>query len=383
MNILRRINWVNTLFLLLTPVIGVGGMLWLLSTGSIQWATWVWAGVYLWMTGLSVTAGYHRLFSHQTYRAVWPLRLAFLLLASATFEGSALEWSTDHRNHHRYTDTDKDPYSIRKGFWYAHMGWLFMLDARRRDFSNVTDLSADRIVSFQHRFFVPLAVIMGFGIPAAVAALWGDAWGGFIIAGALRMAVNHQFTFCINSVCHYFGKRTYSDQQSARDHWVTAFFTYGEGYHNFHHQFSLDYRNGVRLFHMDPTKWLIYGLSRVGLAYHLRRVSTARIIRYRLQMDEKQLMGQSLKRYGSLKEPIETVIHPVREGILRVLSQMEKLENEYRELRASRLSNAWSKAYDPHVRLKEYRQRLKAMRQELKSYRMLWTQLIKRPLSYA
>jgi stearoyl-CoA desaturase (delta-9 desaturase) len=288
MSLLRKINWLNTLFLVFTPVVGIAGTVLLLVFGWVHWPTWVLAGSMTIVTGLSVTAGYHRLFAHKSYKAHWLVRSIFLLFASAAFEGSVLEWCTDHRDHHRYTDSEKDPYNINKGFWYAHIGWLIMLDPSKRDFKNVTDLMEDPLVRFQHRFFVPLAILMGFIFPAAIAALWGNMLSGLIVAGALRIMLNHHFTFAINSVCHWFGKRVYSERQSARDHWVTALFTFGEGFHNFHHQFPIDYRNGIRAFHFDPTKWLIRALSFVRLTSNLKRVSKDRILHYKMSMGEQK-----------------------------------------------------------------------------------------------
>ena len=274
------LNWTNIFFFSSLPLVAIMGTFFLCAYQKVSWQTWVLAASLMVLTGLSITAGYHRLFAHRTYQAVYPLRLVLLLLGAAAFEGSALEWCTDHRNHHRYTDTDKDPYSVKKGFWHAHMGWLFYLDAKKYDFSNVQDLMADKLVLLQNQYYLFVSIFMGFIMPTAIASLWGDPVGGLIIAGALRITLNHHLTFSINSVCHYFGKFTYSNKISARDNWLTSLFTYGEGFHNFHHQFPSDYRNGIRLYHYDPTKWLIKIFSYVGLARGLKRVSQARIDRY-------------------------------------------------------------------------------------------------------
>lgn len=286
-SLLKRINWVNTLFLLFTTLIALIGTPLLIIYGFVHWPTWILAGVLTSVMGVSVTAGYHRLLSHKSYKAHGVVRAILLLLCCGVFEGSALEWCTDHRNHHRYTDTEKDPYNIKQGFWHAHIGWLITLDTSKRDFSNVADLQEDPLLRLQHQFFVPLSLLIGFVLPTVIASLWGDALAGFVIAGVLRVVVNHQFTFCINSVCHMFGKRTYSDQQSARDQWFTALFTFGEGFHNFHHQFPIDYRNGIRAYHFDPTKWLIRGLSYLGLTTDLKRVPQDRIDHYEKSMKQK------------------------------------------------------------------------------------------------
>ncbi len=281
----KPINWLNTSFLLTTPILALIGTVCLAVYGHIHWQTWVLFTIMIFACGFSVTAGYHRLYAHRAYQARWPVQLFYLIFGAATFEGSVLEWCTDHRNHHRYSerDYDKDPYSIEKGFWHAHIGWLIRLDIESRDFSNVEDLKANGLVRWQDKYFVPLAFFMGLIFPTAIAALWGNALGGLIIAGFLRIVMVHHSTFFINSFCHIFGKRTYCKEKTAVDNWVLALLTFGEGYHNFHHRFPIDYRNGVKFYHFDPTKWFIRGLSYVGLTTDLKRVSKEKIERTRQQ----------------------------------------------------------------------------------------------------
>src|SRR3989344_7912715 len=269
-----RINWTNTLFLTLTPLIGLVGTILLVGHGSFHWGTlWLALGLMA-ASGISITGGYHRVFAHRSYQASWPVRFFFLMFGIGAFEGSVLEWCTDHRNHHLHTDTDKDPYNIKRGFWFAHIGWLLMLDPTQRDFNNVKDLKRDALVRFQHTYFVPLAIFMGFLLPMGIAALWGDPWGGLLIAGALRITAVQQTTFCINSVCHMFGKHDHAPEKSPRDNGMTALLTFGEGFHSFHHRFPVDYRNGFHFYHYDPTKWVIKLLSWVGLTKNLIKVNT-------------------------------------------------------------------------------------------------------------
>ena len=330
MKLRQQINWLNTIFLIVTPIVAMIGTVMIGLQGAFSWKTAVLAIFLLIMGGISITAGYHRLFSHATYKAAWIVRLIFLLFGASTFEGSALEWCTDHRNHHLYTDTPKDPYNFKQGFWYAHIGWLLTLDTSKRNFSNVEELTKDPLVQFQHRFFVPLAIIFGFILPMLIAALWGDAWGGLIIAGALRVTIAQHSTFCINSVCHAFGKQPYSDRHTARDHWFTAFFTFGEGYHNYHHKFPLDYRNGIRFFHFDPTKWLIRSLSLIGLANDLKKMSDYKIAQYVLEMDQKKLeMG--LQKTSGVSEHSMAALKSMYESITQLLSQCDRVEKKYKE----------------------------------------------------
>ena len=229
---------------------------------------------------LTLSAGYHRLFAHPTYRASGFLRFLFLMFGAGSAQASALLWASDHRVHHARLDEEEDPYNIRKGFWWAHMGWL-LYRAPTPDFENVKDLNADPLVRFQHRHYLPLMLLAGFALPTAIAALWGDALGGLLLAGFLRLMVQYQATFCINSVAHSVGRRPYSTSVSARDSWISALLTMGEGYHNYHHRFPGDYRNGIRWYHFDPSKWLVWTLSKLRLASDLKRAPREMIARAR------------------------------------------------------------------------------------------------------
>ena len=219
---------------------------------------------------LSTTGGYHRLFAHKTYRAAWPVRLFYILFGAASGQGPALVWAADHRKHHARTDTGEDPYNIRQGFWWAHVGWLFFRSPV--DLHLVRDLDRDPLVRFQDRHYLSLLLAMGFLVPTLIAWTWGDAAGGLLLGGFLRLALQYQATFSINSLAHSIGSRPYSTSVSARDSLVTAIVTLGEGYHNYHHRFPADYRNGIRFFHFDPTKWCVWLLSKVGMASELKRV---------------------------------------------------------------------------------------------------------------
>ncbi len=378
MNLLKRINWVNTGFiLLLTPIASIVGLIYLVHTGDMHLATWMLGLILLFAAGFGITVGYHRLFSHRSYKAAWPVRLVLALIGASAFQGSVLEWCTDHRNHHLYTDTDKDPYSINKGFWYAHIGWLFVLDHKKRDFSNVDELAADPILKFQHKFYVPLAILMGLIMPMGIAALWGDALGGLIIAGFLRTVINHHLTFAINSVCHMFGQRNYSEKQSARDNWITALFTFGEGYHNFHHQFPLDYRNGVRFYQYDPTKWIIRSLAYVGLASDLKRVDAHRILRYRLIREEAQLMNKTTKHSSQLMVQVKEYVKPIYERILEQLDHIHELNTAYKKLKKEKINSFKDKMDEYSALLEAHKLKLKLAKVELKKNLAMWKSFVR------
>lgn len=285
---MKKINWANLLFLSTTPLVAIIGVSILLWKGTLHWGTWILTAAMAMATGLSITAGYHRLFTHRSYEASWPLRLFFLIFGAASFENSAKHWCSDHREHHRHVDCDPDPYNIKKGFWHAHIGWIFFKKDPAHSFDNIADLLRDPLIRFQDRFYYPIAVLAGFALPMGIASLWGDLWGGLLLAGMARVVFNHHATFLINSYCHFIGKQPYSDKDTSKDSWLMAFLTYGEGFHNFHHAFQADYRNGFRFFHWDPTKWTIWILAKLRLARNLRRIPKEKILQAKLRLKEKK-----------------------------------------------------------------------------------------------
>ncbi len=339
----KRIDWVNTVFLISTPLIGFGGTAWLVYHHAIHWATLVLAFAWTCFTGVAITGGYHRLFSHLTYEAKWPYKLFMLCFGAAAFENSALSWSSDHRAHHKFVDTVQDPYNIRQGFWHAHIGWVFLRSRLTHRYANVADLETDKLVMFQHNHYVKLGILFGFIAPALIAASWGDALGGFLLAGFLRTVMNHHFTFSINSFAHLFGTQPYADKDSSRDSWPLALVTYGEGYHNYHHKFPTDYRNGIKAYHWDPTKWVIKGLERFGLTYNLRQVPSETIVRARLKMDEKRLLDKITNASVPQAVPQETVA-AARGRLEEAYLHFQQVRKEYSRIKAEALRADLAKA---------------------------------------
>lgn len=324
---MSRFQWSHLLFLTLTPLIALFGTIWVYQTGQVHWATWVLFFVMLYATGCGIGAGYHRLYSHRAYQASWPVRLFLLFFGAAAFEGSIKHWCAQHRNHHRYVDTDQDPYNIKRGFWYAHCGWVVLKPKIPVEYSNIKDIGRDPLAEFQHRFYIPIAALVSFLLPALIASLWGNFLAGLFIAGVLRLVLNHHFTFLINSYCHFFGKKTFSDVTTARDSAFIAFFTYGEGYHNFHHTFETDYRNGYRPWHWDPNKWLIYFYSLLGLARGLKRTDEYRILAAKLEM-EKYILEQRWTRFV----PADKWQQKIKPVVERTFAQLQEAHQKFRQL---------------------------------------------------
>ena len=214
------VNWPNSIFListLLLTLTAVPVYLWRFGLDWFQAALFL---VFFIATGLSITMGYHRLFSHLTFKASWPVRLFTLIFGAAAFENSALCWVADHRRHHKFVDHDEDPYDISKGFFHAHVGWILYKEQAESSLDTVKDLQQDRLVRWQHRYYVPIAILAGFGLPTLLGAWWGGwtgALGAFLVGGVARVVFVNHMTFCINSWSHTWGRRPYSTRFSARD----------------------------------------------------------------------------------------------------------------------------------------------------------------------
>eukprot|EP00939_MAST-03C_sp_MAST-3C-sp1_P002375 g2375.t1 len=308
---LQPIKWTTVGWLVASPLLSIYG----LATTSLDGRTLALGFLFYWLGGLGITAGYHRLFSHRAYKANPLLSYTLLAMGTSAFEGSCLWWCSDHRTHHRYTDTERDPYNSKEGFVYSHVGWLFRYpDPKHRSgdfsaYSNIRDLAKDPILRFQHNFYAPLAFLFGIGLPCAIAGyFWGDWRGGLFVAGFLKSVVVQHSTFCINSLAHMWGDETFSDQRTPRDNWLISLLTFGEGYHNFHHEFPYDYRNGIHLFDWDPTKWLINVAWVLGLAFDLKIFPADIIEQGRLKMMQKRLDEKKSEYFwGHPKETLPTM----------------------------------------------------------------------------
>lgn len=281
--------WVQTGLFSVTLLIAVIGVPWYALTIGFSGTAWAAFIGYYFATGLAITAGYHRLWSHNSYKAHPALATVLALLGAGAIQNSILIWASGHREHHRNVDDrQKDPYSAERGLWFSHVGWMLReYPSGLVDLKNVPDLQRDPIVRWQHDNYLALVLLMNFGPPLLMGMITGDYLAHFLLMGVLRLVVTHHSTFFINSLAHFWGSQPYSDSCSARDNTVLALFTYGEGYHNFHHRFQTDYRNGVRWWHFDPTKWLIFASSLAGLASHLKRVPAHTIDAARQEMLQK------------------------------------------------------------------------------------------------
>ena len=272
----ESLNWRNILVLVLSPIAAVVALACYIGAHGLHPGDVACLMAMTTLTGLAITAGYHRYYSHKTYDCHPVVQVFYLLFGAAALQSPVTIWASEHRDHHRFVDQDRDPYCAKKGFFWAHVGWiLYRSDSRSLD--NVADLRHKPFVSTQERLHIALGMTVGFGLPFLIGLSYDRPWGGLLWGGLLRLVVAHHWTFLVNSAGHFLGRQPYSTTNTSRDSVLLAMLTLGEGYHNFHHAFPGDYRNGVRWYQWDPTKWWIGLLGACGLARQLKRTPEARI----------------------------------------------------------------------------------------------------------
>ena len=332
----QDLRWPSAVFLIgtvLTTLIGLPIFLFHFGT-QINW--WLHGALFFGMftaSGLSITLGYHRLFSHLSFKAKWPVRLFTLIFGATAMENSALEWCSDHRRHHKHTDDDDDPYNIQKGFFHAHIGWvLFRPIGGDVPLTNVNDLKADSMVRWQHKWWGVIGIGVGFGLPAFIGWVGDGAIGaaaGLLIGGVARQVMVHHMTFFINSLCHTLGKQPYSAQCTAKDSWLMALFTFGEGYHNFHHEFQHDYRNGVKPWQFDPTKWSIRVLEKLKLVSNLRRVQNETIAVAEIREKQRRLDERLSLHKETICEKAQRLFNDAQDQLTTAHETWEASKKEY------------------------------------------------------
>ncbi len=289
----------------------------------------------LFATGISITGGYHRYFSHRTYRTNRFIEAILLFLGSMTAQGSALRWSFDHRNHHAFVDTNDDPYSIKKGFWYAHFLWI-LEKPRPIEKKLVADLVKNPMIVFQDKYYNSSMLFSNFLVFLFTGWVFNDYLGALVFAVFFRMFMLHHFTWFINSLAHTWGDKPFCTEQSAVDNYLISLLTFGEGYHNYHHTYANDYRNGIRWYHFDPTKWTIWLLNKAGLAYDLKRMD-AYTIKKRMVLERKDLLLEKLTSLWYVKkEELEKNILEASDKILQQIAEFKKLVDTYNAAKSSK-----------------------------------------------
>nr|XP_003703934.2 PREDICTED: acyl-CoA Delta(11) desaturase isoform X1 [Megachile rotundata] len=248
--------------------------------------TTVWAFVIVYTSGFGVTAGAHRLWSHRAYKAKWPLRLLLVFLFTITGQRHVYAWALDHRVHHKYSETDADPHNVKRGFLFAHVGWLFITPhpdvITKRKAVDMSDLEADPIVMWQKRLYIPLFVLLTIVFPVAVPCyFWSESlWISFWVNFNFRFCVTLNIAFFVNSVAHMWGQRPYDKYISPVENVAVSIAALGEGWHNFHHVFPWDYKTGeLGNYSLNITTAFIDFFAWIGWAYDCKYVSPAMVRR--------------------------------------------------------------------------------------------------------
>ncbi len=308
------IRWTPLLVLGIPPLISITLVPWYGFNFGYDLFEWVWFLGLMTFCEMSITAGYHRLWSHKAYQANPLLKFIYALGGACALQNDCLTWASDHRRHHLYVDdNEKDPYSAGLGFWYSHFAWMIRdYESTREDLSNVEDLLKEPILVWQRKYYLALMLIMNIALPVAIGYYHGNIVSSLLLLGFLRLSLSQHFTYLINSAAHMWGKKEYDPSQTACDNSFISLFTFGEGYHNYHHTFAWDYRNGVKWYHYDPTKWLIKLCSWIGLTSNLRYCSAYRQEKTRLEV-----------QYQIALEKCEELVHPSK--------WRQQLETEYHQ----------------------------------------------------
>jgi stearoyl-CoA desaturase (delta-9 desaturase) len=354
----------NFLFLTLTPIAAIIGILWDHQNNGLQtWELILFIAMFF-ATGLSITGGYHRHFAHAAYKASRPVRLFYLIFGACAFENSALNWASDHRNHHKYVDTDRDPYNAAKGFWSSHIGWIFYQTPEDRPLTNVGDLMLDPVVRWQHKYHWQIGLLFGFGLPAIIGALCGHLIEGIIWGGIVRVVFVHHMTFFINSLAHMYGKQPYSRTDTSRDSWWLAFLTNGEGYHNFHHRFPSDYRNGIAWYQWDPTKWLIWGLHLFKMTDKLHRIPPHLVLKARLEVDALEAEKHLQKLSPDVTQTVRQRLEHARVRMDHALAQWAETRAKIRDLKAAAWKDSEHTRQQWKRKLQDYEARVDEAREQ-------------------
>lgn len=291
------IVWRNVALYMVLQTGATIGLYQLFTTAT--WASVAWT-LFLWMvSGVGITAGPHRLWSHKSYKAKAPLKAILVAMNCVAFQNDIIEWSRDHRCHHKWTDTDADPHNINRGFFFSHMGWLLMkkhpLVIEKGRTLDMSDLTSEPILAFQRTYYLPLVAIFCFLLPTAIPVyFWGESvWIAFCTAALFRYCLNLHATWFINSAAHTFGYKPYDVYIKATESMLTTLTAWGEGGHNYHHTFPQDYRTSEMLGVFNFSRLFIEFFAKIGWAYDLKTIDEAAVQRQMNRQFEKVLQAEA------------------------------------------------------------------------------------------
>ncbi len=253
-----KLKWETIIFMVVVHLLGLVALL-------PQFWSWGSVTVFLilyWVTAcLGVTIGYHRLLSHRSFKVPKWLERFFATCGALSAEYGPINWVGIHRQHHKYSDTEKDPHNIHQGFWHSHLTWMFSVsEAEKRAYEFAKDLQRDSYYLWLDNWFLVLQVSLG--LLLYILGGWSYVlWGIF-----LRLAVVYQVTWLVNSLAHTSGDRAYDTPDNSHNNKLVAMLTFGEGWHNNHHMFPKSARHGLLPGQVDITWYHILVMQRLGLA---------------------------------------------------------------------------------------------------------------------
>jgi len=343
---LNRINWQAVAVIIFLPIVlaflavnysknyGIGKFEIILTI----------VGYYV--CNITVGIGLHRLWSHNSYKTNKFVEGVLTFLSAGTLQGPVIAWASDHHNHHTFTDTDKDPHSPLKyknkvlGFLWAHIGWMIIKEESAKTISKTTlvKLGRNKLLMWQLKYYWQIAIFMNIVPPMLIGYLIGgdmkSAYAGLLFI-AIGRAIQQEMTFCINSWTHFVGDQKYTSG-TARDSWGISILLLGENWHNFHHAFPSDYRNGHQWYHFDVHKWIIFLMSKVGLAWDLQLTSEERISA-RMTLTKEQFRKNTIENWENIRVKSAELID-------MLYSQYKKLESSKQKI-ANSFSNSFNTAY--------------------------------------
>ncbi|MRX26693.1 fatty acid desaturase [Kangiella sp. HZ709] len=364
--------WKNIIFFSVSFLVAITIVPWYGFAYGFDLSPWIW-GTVLWLfSSTAISMGYHRLWSHRAYEANPVLRAILAFGGCLALQNSALHWSSDHRIHHKHVDHDhKDPYSASRGFWHSHIGWLLKRENQDKrydeQYDRCPDLKRDPIVMFQHKYYWKIAIWGNILVPVVLGLIHGNVVQMVLIAGVFRLVWSHHLTFFINSLAHIWGTRPYTEENSARDNIVLAVLTGGEGYHNYHHKFQYDYRNGVRWWHFDPSKWWIKALSWIGVTKNLKVVSKDKI--EKAKAETLLLKAKEKTAHLHNAEEIMQMLQSEYEELVAKLNEVYVARKQWVEAKRDKLSET----YENLDLRKEYQQ----LKRKFELQKAIWLQLAK------